>query len=250
MHYSNNRIILEIATFSLASAIIAEKSGADRIEFCENPEDGGTTPSYGNLKKAIEILKIPVFPIIRCRGGDFLYSDAEYEIMLEDMLICKKLGFKGVVSGFLNPDGSVDKKKTDNFVSLAYPMEVTFHRAFDRASNPFEALETIIECGCKRILTSGQYPTAMEGKVLISDLIRQANDRICIMPGSGIRADNIIEMIEETKATEIHSSARSFIPSAMKFTNETMQEDNLNISVDPQEIKKMKDLLIEMNKRK
>lgn len=243
-----SKTVLEIAVFSLESAILASGAGADRIEFCENPQDGGTTPSFGSLKMGVDLIKIPIFPIIRCRGGDFLYAEYEYRIMLEDMLLCKKLGFEGVVAGFLNRDGSVDKKMTSEFVSLAYPMEVTFHRAFDRAANPFEALETIIGCGCSRILTSGQFPTATEGKDLLKELVRQSDDRIIILPGSGIRSSNIISVLEETGASEIHSSARTQVPSEMTFINGQMQEENRNISVDAQEIKRMKDLLIEKDK--
>lgn len=238
------KITLEIAVFSLESALIAADAGADRIEFCENPHDGGTTPSFGSLQAASRGFQIPVFPIIRCRGGDFVYTDKELNVMIRDMLLCKQLGFQGVVAGFLNEDGNVNRAMTEKFVALAYPMEVTFHRAFDRAINPFESLETIIDSGCSRILTSGQYPTAPEGKKLIKELIDQADDRIVILPGSGIRSSNIIDLIQFTGATEMHSSARSFIPGKMKFNNEQMQEDNRQVSVDADEIKMMKDLLI------
>ena len=154
---------LEVIAFNIESCKLAQQSGAYRIELCDNPSEGGTTPSIGMIKAAREKVDIELFPIIRPRGGDFLYSDDEFEIMKEDILQCKKIGCDGVVIGLLNADGNVDKIRTSQLVNLAYPMSVTFHRAFDRANDPFKAMEDIIECGCERILTSGQQPTASEG---------------------------------------------------------------------------------------
>ena len=235
--------MLEIAVFNIASALAAEKAGADRIELCENPYDGGTTPSYGTLKIAKEKIKIPVFPIIRPRGGDFLYSEIEFEIMQKDISLCKELGFEGVVIGLLQVDGNIDEIRTKALVDLAYPMEVTFHRAFDRAINPLASLETIIRCGCQRILSSGQTPNAWDGKDLIKQLIEQAQDRIIIMPGSGIRSNHIKEMVAFTGAIEIHSSARKSNPSQMIFLQNSMDEKLENIQVDADEIRKMKQLI-------
>ena len=235
--------MLEIAVFNIASALAAEKAGADRIELCENPYDGGTTPSYGTLKIAKEKIKIPVFPIIRPRGGDFLYSEIEFEIMQKDISLCKELGFEGVVIGLIQVDGNIDEIRTKALVDLAYPMEVTFHRAFDRAINPLVSLETIIRCGCQRILTSGQTPNAWDGKDLIKQLIEQGQDRIIIMPGSGIRSNHIKEMLSFTGAIEIHSSARKSSPSLMTFQQNSMDEKLENIQVDADEIRKMKELI-------
>src|SRR5581483_5638468 len=134
---------------------------------------------------------IDVYPIIRPRGGDFLYTEEEFDIMMKEVAYCKQVGCNGVVIGLLNADGAIDKKRTARLVDIAYPLGVTFHRAFDWAANPFEAMEDIISVGCERILTAGQRPTAPEGAELINQLVRQADDRIIIMPGSGIRADNI-----------------------------------------------------------
>lgn len=231
---------LEIAVFNIHSGLIAAGSGADRIELCENPADGGTTPSYGNLEIAREKIPIPVFPIIRPRGGDFFYSDAEFAVMQKDIRLCKRLGFEGVVIGLLDRDGSVDVKRTTHLLELAYPLEVTFHRAFDRAKDPFQSLEDIINCGCQRILTSGQVPNAFDGKQLIKELIRQADERIIIMPGSGIRSSNIKQLADFTGCVELHSSARKCISSAMNFLNSAMNETLENISVDADEIKRMK----------
>ena len=236
-------MLLEIAVFNIQSALMAAEAGANRLELCENPTDGGTTPSYGFLKTVKEKISIPVFPIIRPRGGDFLYSEEEFEVMKKDLLLCKQLGFEGAVIGLLNADGTIDKKRTTELVELAYPLEITFHRAFDRAANPLQALEDIIACGCQRILTSGQVPNAFDGKELIKQLIKQADERIIIMPGSGVRSNNISELATYTGAVELHSSARKIIPSSMKFFQESMRENLENTFVDAEEIKQMKDAL-------
>jgi copper homeostasis protein len=233
-------MILEIAVFNIQSAMLAANAGADRIELFENAYDGGTTPSYGYLKTAREKISIPVFPIIRARGGDFFYTDDEFAVMQKDVLLCKDLGFEGVVIGLLNKDATVNKERTKRLVDLAYPMEVTFHRAFDRTKDALQSLEDIIDCGCQRILTSGQVPNAFDGKDLIKKLIEQADERIFIMPGSGVRSNNIKEIADYTGATELHSSARKNITTEIKFVNKNMQEDLQNISVDVDEIKKMK----------
>ena len=234
------RIVLEIAVFNIQSAIMAAQAGANRIELCENPLDGGTTPSYGTLKTVREKIVIPVFPIVRPRGGDFLYNDDEFEIMQKDILLCKSLGFEGIVTGLLNADATVDIKRTTALTALAYPMDVTFHRAFDRATDPLQALEAVINCGCQRILTSGQVPNAFDGKELIKQLIQQADERIIIMPGSGIRSNNIAELATYTGAAELHSSARKNIASAMQFIQNGMLENLENTIVDTDEIKNMK----------
>jgi copper homeostasis protein len=233
-------MILEIAVFNIDSAIIAANAGADRIELCENPFDGGTTPSYGTLKIVKEKVTIPVFPIIRPRGGDFLYNKEEFEVIKKDIKLCKELGFEGLVTGLLLIDGSIDIKRTSQLVELAYPLEITFHRAFDRTKDPLKSLEDIIKCGCQRILTSGQVPNAFEGKELIKRLIDQSAERIIIMPGSGVRSNNIKELASYTGATELHSSARKNIASAMEFKQSSMQETLENISVDFSEITHMK----------
>jgi copper homeostasis protein len=216
---------LEVIGFTIEGCMIAQKAGAHRIELCDNPADGGTTASYGFVKAAREKLQIELFPIIRPRGGDFFYSEDEFTIIKNDVRVCKELGCDGIVIGILTKDGKVDKLKCSLLVEYAYPLGVTFHRAFDRTVDPFEALEDIIDIGCERILTSGQMPTAFEGAELIKQLIEKADDRIIIMPGSGVRADNIIEIAEATGAVEFHTSAR-------------IQLDN-KISVDENEINKI-----------
>lgn len=235
--------VLEIAVFNIESALAAAKAGADRLELCENPYEGGTTPSYGFLKYVSDNISVPVFPIIRPRGGDFLYSNAEFQQICYDIELCKDLGFKGIVSGVLLADGRIDHQRTNTLVSLAGDMQFTFHRAFDRAINPFEALETIIDTGANRILTSGQVPNAFDGKDLILQLIHQSNNRICIMPGSGIRSNNIKALQTYTGAKEWHSSARLSTNSLMQYHPNSMQETMNNTFVDTAEIKTMKALL-------
>lgn len=236
---------LEIAVFNIESAIAASAAGAERLELCENPYDGGTTPSYGFLKIIAETISIPVFPILRPRGGDFLYSAAEFKQICYDLELCKDLGFKGVVSGLLLANGNVDSIRTEILVKLAGSMEFTFHRAFDRALKPLSALESIIQTGAHRILTSGQFTSAMDGKELIKQLIEKSANRIIIMPGSGVRSNNIRELKTYTKAKEFHSSARININSHMHFHPSTMNEQQIeNVAVDINEIKKMRKILL------
>ena len=237
-------MILEIACFTIQSAILAAAAGADRIELCDNAAEGGTTPSYGSLQAAKELISIPVFPIVRPRGGDFFYTNEEYKAMMYDVEMCKQLHCKGIVTGILHKNGTVDIERTSHLVDVAYPMEVTFHRAFDRSKDPFVAMEDVIQCGCKRILTSGQVPNAFDGKQLIFELVQQADNRIIIMPGSGVRSHNIAELIQFTNVNEIHSSARKTEASGMMFTKESMQEIIENITVDTYEIQKMKEAMI------
>jgi len=230
---------IEIAVFSVEAAIEAIKAGAHRIEFCENPQDGGTTPSFGSLSTLISLTSKPVFPIIRPRGGDFLYTENEFNSMRSDILMARKLNYPGIVLGLLNADGTIDTARTKRLVDLASPMEVTFHRAFDRCKDPFKALEDIIATGCKRILTSGQVPNAGDALPLLKKLVEQAGDRIIIMPGSGVRSHNIIEIIQATGAKEIHSSARKMQASQMLYSKDSMQENLQATGVATEEIKKM-----------
>jgi len=232
--------ILEIAVFSVEAAVTALKAGAHRIEFCENPQEGGTTPSYGSLKTLRSYTTQPVFPIIRPRGGDFLYSRSEFEVMKTDLQIIKELGYLGAVIGLLNADGSIDTKRTKELVDIAGPtMQISFHRAFDRCKDPYIALEEIIATGCKRILTSGQVPNAADAMPLLKKLIEQAGDRIIIMPGSGVRSNNIKEIMQATGAKEMHSSARQMQASKMSYTKDSMNENMQATGVDAEEIKKM-----------
>ncbi|NLR57053.1 copper homeostasis protein CutC [Chitinophaga polysaccharea] len=210
---------LEICAASVASCLAAAEGGANRIELCDNLLEGGTTPSYATIALAREKVKIDLYPIIRPRGGDFLYSDLEFEVMKKDIELCKQLGCNGVVIGILLPNGRVDQERCRILTQLAWPMGVTFHRAFDMTDNPFEALEDIISIGCERILTSGARNTAVEGAALLKDLLERANDRIAIMAGSGVRATNIAQLIQTTGITEFHTTAKAYEESKMVYRN-------------------------------
>lgn len=246
MHETKNKFLLEIAVFNYSSALLAQRAGADRLELCENAGEGGTTPSYGTLKLMKQRINIPVFPIIRPRGGDFFYSADELDIIEHDIKLCKQLGFEGVVFGMLHKSGKVDKDNCKRLVELAYPMEVTFHRAFDRTTDPFEALEDIVECGFSRILTSGQVPNVNDGLDLLTQLVTAADQRIIVMPGSGLRSSNVLSIAQKTGATEFHSSARTLIASGMEFNNRGMNENPATVSVDENEIVQTKKILSQL----
>lgn len=238
--------IIEIATADFTTTKSAVEGGADRIELCAALTEGGITASYGTIKKCRETFQVQLYPIIRTRSGDFLYSDEEFEIMMNDVKFCKELGCDGVVIGLLNKDGSIDIKRTSKLIELAYPLEVTFHRAFDRCKDPFEAMEQLIELGCQRILTSGQQPAAPEGMDLIMQLVKAADERIIIMPGSGVRKENIKELAEKTQATEFHSSLKAKQKTNMEFIHPAFAgsaESYTNPAIDPEEVKALRTAL-------
>ncbi len=227
---------LEVIAFSLDSCSLIEKAGAHRIELCDNPGEGGTTPSFGFIKKARAITSIDLYPMIRPRGGDFLYSIDEFETMKQDIASCKQLGCDGIVVGLLNADGTVDRERTSILVDIAYPMGVTFHRAFDRTRDAFEALETLIDVGCERVLTSGLMPNVNGGKQLLKQLVATADERITIMPGSGVRHNMIAELAQFTGAVEFHTSARTTVATSMQYVNEQMNEALTSVTVDSNEV--------------
>ncbi len=235
----HHKVIVEVAVFSIEAALSAINAGADRIEFCENPNEGGTTPSYGSLQTLIKLTDVPIFPIIRPRGGDFFYTNNEFECIKADVLLCKELGYPGAVVGLLTMDGSIDVARTKSLVELAAPMEITFHRAFDRCNDPIKGLEDLIQAGCKRILTSGQVPNVVDAMPLIKKLIEKAAGRIIILPGSGVRSNNCKQIVQATGAIEIHSSVRKAVPSQMKYNAPSMNENMISMGVDEAEIKKM-----------
>jgi copper homeostasis protein len=232
--------LLEICVFNVATAIAAEAAGANRLELCENYANGGTTPSYGYLKTIREKIRIPVFPMIRPRGGDYFHTAEEIDIIRNDILLAKELGFEGVVIGLLNQNGSIDKENTARLVEAAYPLEVTFHRAFDRCIEPMQALETIIGCGCARLLTSGQQPKVTDGLNLVKSLVDAASDRIIIMPGSGLNSKNVASIIAQTGVQEVHTSARIRVASSSTYKNEKIEEDYDIDFVDVEEIKQLR----------
>ena len=200
-------MLLEICAFNIQSCLNAEKGGAGRIELCADPLQGGTTPSYGLIEYALEHLSIPVFPMIRPRGGNFSYDGDELAIMKKDILTCRQLGCPGIATGLHVPDGRIDTEQLKRITEWAYPMSVTCHKVFDGAPDAFEALEAVIAAGCGRILTSGLQKTALGGAALLAQLVSQAKDRIIIMPGGDVRSSGLAELINETGAKEFHSSA-------------------------------------------
>ncbi|HMK16935.1 MAG TPA: copper homeostasis protein CutC [Chitinophagaceae bacterium] len=241
------KYLIEIATSDFLTTKSAVEGGADRIELCANLAEGGTTPSYAHIKKCREAFDISLFPIIRPRGGDFLYTKDEFEIMKNDIKLCKELGCEGIVIGLLNMDGTIDMTRTSELIELAYPLEVTFHRAFDRCKDPFAALEELIEIGCQRILTSGQKPTVSEGVDLIAGLNKKADDRIIILPGSGVRKDNIKMLAEKTGCIEFHSSLRGKAKSPMQFIHPAFAdsaESYYNNEISPDEVRALRNALI------
>ena len=209
----------EICANSVASCMAAQDGGADRVELRAGIPEGGTTPSFGMIRKARKSISIGLNVIIRPRGGDFLYTEEEIDEMVYDIKVAKDLGADGLVFGCLRADGSVDTESMKRLMEAAGDTPVTFHRAFDHCSDPFEALETIIDLGCRRILTSGCRPTAIEGADLLAQLVRKAGDRIIIMPGCGIKENNIADIARLSGAREFHFSARESVESGMVFRN-------------------------------
>lgn len=209
----------EVVVYNIESALNAQKGGADRIELCDNPGGGGTTPSVGTIEVLREVLDISLFVMIRPREGDFCYSALEYEAMKHDIVHCKKLGVDGVVFGILSPNGTLDKKRCWELVELARPLQVTCHRAFDMTKDPFTALEDCVDAGFDRILTSGQKARALEGVSLISELVEKSRGRISIMAGCGVNEESVGEIVGSTGINEIHLSAETTRESLMEYKN-------------------------------
>lgn len=198
---------LEIACFNLNSVIIAQQNGADRVELCANMKEGGTTPDFEITQIAREKLTIDLNVMIRPRGGDFVYSDTEFEQMKAEILQFKKLKVDGFVFGILNKDDNINEEQNTELVALANPIPCTFHRAFDVVKNVYQSLESVIKCGFKTILTSGQEKNVVEGIDVLTELVKKANNRITIMPGGGLRSTNSKLLKEKTAAGFYHSSA-------------------------------------------
>ena len=212
-------ILLEICAANFASAQAASLAGADRIELCSALAVGGLTPSHALLEAVQHAFAIPVHVLVRPREGDFLYSDAEFQIMQEEILKIKQMGFAGVVFGILNADASIDEKRCAALVALAKPMQLTFHRAFDFVLQANVALEKLIELGFDYVLTSGLKSTAELGLTQLTDLVAQANNRIQIIPAAGINESNVASIIQTTKANIIHCSLSEEVPSKMQVDN-------------------------------
>ena len=210
-------IILEACVDSVEAAVAAQLGGADRVELCADLLEGGCTPSPGVIQLARKLLDNRLHVMIRPRGGDFCYSEVEFEVMRLDIAFAKQAGADGVVIGILNPDGTVDAERTRALMEPARPMSVTFHRAFDVTRDPFEAMETLIGLGVDRILTSGQEPAVLEGLDLIADLVRRAGDRVIIMPGAGITERNFGKIVAQSGAREFHVYAPATLEGRMTY---------------------------------
>ena len=240
---------VEVVVYNLESAFKAQLGGADRIELCDNPADGGTTPSLGIVEQVRQNVTLDVYVMLRPRGGDFCYSSYEFHAMKRDLIHCQKLSVDGFVLGILNPDGTIDKKRCKELIDKARPLKVTCHRAFDMTRDPFEALEDCIEVGFSRILTSGQQSKAGDGVELIRQLVEKAGTRISIIAGSGVNEDTVQEIVSRTKVKEIHFSASAFRKSDMIFQNQkiaAMGEEGKSEfqvrTVDPERVKKIREL--------
>ena len=247
---------IEICVDSAAGAFAAERGGAQRVELCDNLLEGGTTPSAGTIKVARRGLKIGLQVIIRPRGGDFLYSQEEMEIMREDIRLAKDLGADGVVIGGLTSEGDIDRIHTAELLTLARPLNVTFHRAFDMCRDPLKALEELVALGVDRVLTSGQEATCLEGVELLATLQKQAAGRIIIMPGGGITPRNVQRIVSATGVSEVHLSARSSVESGMTWRNSrvfmggTLRPPEFSWkTTDERAVRSVVDALISDNKR-
>lgn len=230
-------VLLEICAFNIQSCLIAQASGAHRIELCDNPQEGGTTPSFGLLKKARELVQLPIYPIIRPRAMNYWYNETEWEIILEDIRQCKSLGMDGISIGMQLKNGCIDGARMRQAVDLAYPMGVTCNRVIDAVPDPKEALELLIDAGCERVLSSGQAATAPEGAGLLKQWVIQADNRIIIMPGAGVRATNIRELREKTGAEEFHTSARMLVANEVAVSNKAVTDAGQLVIADEAEIR-------------
>ncbi|NLK54629.1 MAG: copper homeostasis protein CutC [Bacteroidales bacterium] len=237
---------LEICVDSAISALNAQSAGADRIELCDNLGEGGTTPGYGMIISARNNLSIGIHVLIRPRGGDFLYSDTEYDIMRRDIELCGENGIDGIVTGILFPDGTIDVERTARLIEFAYPMTATFHRAFDMCADPVRGIEDVIATGASRLLTSGQQNKALDAVELIRQLVIQAGERLIVMPGGGIDETNAAQIITATKAKELHLTGRMEIDSEMIFRRQGISMGSLPGNsefkrkiADPEKIKKI-----------
>lgn len=233
-------MLLEACVDTVQSAINAQAGGADRVELCDNLADAGTTPSHGTIVAALAALHIPVFPIIRIRGGGFVYEAAELEVMRLDVIHARELGCAGVVIGALTEHGEVDGHAVMLLQSAAGELPVTFHRAFDVCADPIIALETLIDLGISRILTSGQRETAWEGRELIAALRRQAEGRIVIMAGGGVDESNVADLVRETGVSELHvrgtmpwREVMNFHDDPVPFRRDLPEDETVRFVTDP-----------------
>lgn len=211
-----NRVVVEIAVDSVTGAQAAADGGADRVELCADLAAGGLTPSLGLLETVKRTIGLPVHAMLRPRAGNFLYDDGEWQTILADLEALAAAGADGFVFGALHPAGTIDAGRTRALCEAAGPLPKTFHRAFDHSTDAGAALETLIDLGVERVLTSGQQRTALRGKACIAGLVEQAQDRILVMAGAGVRDDNVLDLVRQTQVREVHLSAGRSQPGGMQ----------------------------------
>jgi copper homeostasis protein len=233
----------EVCAFTIQSCLIAQIAGATRVELCDNPLEGGTTPSFGLIKLARNKINIELFPIIRPRGMNYYYDEDEWKIILEDVEMCKQIGCDGISVGVQKLNGEIDSDKMKKLVEVAYPMTVASNRVIDATPDPFIALEVLIDAGCKRVLTSGKAVTAPAGVNILKQLVQQAHGRISIMPGAGVNSSNIQQLIDTTGAHEFHGSARVLANNPVLYSNTAVADSGNMFVADFQEIQKMVEVL-------
>ncbi len=211
------RVLLESCVDSVASTIASSEGGAHRVELCDNLVEGGTTPSAGMIARCVERSTIPVFVIVRPRGGDFLYDDDEAAVMAADIRTAVTLGASGIVTGALRAEGTIDREITRRLMELARPLPVTFHRAFDLTRDLQEALDALLELGVDRVLTSGGAPRAIDGTEVIAELVHQAGPALSVMAGGGVRANHVAQLVERTGVREVHARLIEPVESGMRY---------------------------------
>lgn len=235
----SKKSILEVCAFTIQSCITAQKAGAARVELCDNPIEGGTTPSYGSVKQVRDKISIDLYPILRPRSGNYFYNEDEFAIIRHDIKAFKELGCNGISVGISTLHSEIDKERLKQIVEWAYPMGVTCNRVFDCTPDVHKALEDIIQCGCERVLTSGQKSAAPYAADLLAKLVTQAGNRIIVMPGAGVKSSNIQQLKNISGANEFHSSARIIAPNPVTFINPEVSDYGNVYIADENEVRAM-----------
>ena len=235
--------LLEVCAFNIQSCLIAQQAGAIRVELCDNPVEGGTTPSYGTVKRVRERIDIQLYPIIRPRSGNYFYDEDEFEIIRQDIAACKDLGCDGISVGAATINAEIDTERMTRIVEWAYPMGVTCNRVFDGTPDLFRALEDLVVCGCERVLTSGGRSNAPDAGDILAQLVQQAGDRISVMPGAGINSSNLAKLRHECEAHEYHASARTIAPNPLKYVNTQVSDYGNVYLADEADVRRMVDIL-------
>lgn len=233
------KAIIEVCAFNIQSCLIAQRAGAARVELCDNPIEGGTTPSWGTIKRVREKIDILLYPIIRPRSGNYFYDDDEFEIIRRDIQVSKELGCNGISIGISTVDATVDTERMKRVVEWAYPMGVTCNRVIDSSPDVFKALDAIIDCGCERVLTSGGKTAAPDAADVLAKMVQQAAGRIIVMPGAGVKSSNVAQLRNECGATEFHASARKVAANPVTYLNTEVSDYGHVYVADEEEVKRL-----------